>query len=87
MVDHGGVHGSGEVLVPIGEALPGMRIVGLPAGERWVGALIFVKTQDDRGEPGWSMRRTGDLSDEELLGTVAVGAEMLRDRIRLRERR
>lgn len=76
---------SEEVLVPIGEALPGMRIVGLPDGRSWVGALILVKTQDDRGEPGWSVRRTGGLSDEELLGMVAVGAEMLRDTIRSRE--
>lgn len=72
-------------LVSIAEALPGMRIVSLPDGQSWVGALMFVKTQDNPGlSGGWSMRRTEGLSDEELLGIVGVGTEMLRDRIRSR---
>ncbi len=74
-----------EVLVPIGEALPGMQIVSLPDGESWVGALMFVKTRDNRGEMGVSVRRTEGLSDEELLGMVTVHAEILLDRIRFRE--
>lgn len=75
-----------EVLVPIGEALPGMRIVSLPVGDSWVGALILVKTEEDRGESGgWSLRRTDGLSDEELLGQVSVIVEILRDKIRYRE--
>lgn len=85
MIDRCRADESEEVLVPIGEALPGVRIVGLPDGQSWVGALILVKTQDDRGEPGWSVRRTEGLSDEELLGIVAVEAEILRDRIRFRK--
>ena len=76
---------SEEVVLPIEEVLPGMRIVGLPVGESWVGALIFIKTQDNDGELGWSVRRTEGLTDEELLGMVAVEVEMLRDRIRFRE--
>lgn len=69
-----------EVLLPIGEALPGMRIVSLPDGESWVGTLMFVKTRDSGGELGaWSVRRTEGLSDEELLGMVTLYAKMLRE--------
>ena len=64
-----------EVLVPIEEALPGMRIVGLPEGQSWVGAFILVKTQG-----GWSARRTEGLSDAELLGAVTQQVEMLYER-------
>ena len=85
MIDRSVAGDSEEVRVPIGEALHGMKIVSLPVGESWLGALIFVKTQDNRGELGWSVRRTKGLADEELLGMVAVAAEMLRDRIRFRE--
>jgi hypothetical protein len=68
-----------EMLVPIGEALPGMRIVGLLDGMSWVGALMFVKTRDTGGEVGtWSVRRTEGLSDEELLGMVTLYVETLR---------
>lgn len=74
-----------EVLVPIAEALPGMRIVSLPDGESWAGAFMFVKTRDNRGEMGVSVRRTEGLSDEELLGMITVHAEILLDRIRFRE--
>ena len=70
-----------EVLVPIEEALPGMRIVDLPEGQSWLGALMFVKTHGADGREGWSIRRTEGLSDEELLGMVNVSAEMLRERI------
>lgn len=79
---------SEEILVPIEEALVGMQIVSLPAGHSWVGALIVVKLQNDRGEAGfsWSVRQTeGGLSDEELLGQAVLVVEMLRDRIRFRE--
>lgn len=72
-----------EVLVPIDEALPGMRIVSLPDGMSWEAALMFVKTRDSDGNLGsWSARRTDGLSDEELLGMVIVYADGLRDRIR-----
>ena len=76
---------SGEMDIPIGEALPDMRIVSLPEGESWLGALVLVKTRDHLGREGWSSRRTEGMSDEELLGLVAVQYEMLRDRIRFRE--
>lgn len=75
---------SDEVLVPIGEALAGMQIVGLPAGESWVGALILLKLGGEAGF-AWSVRRTDGLSDEELLGQAVVLVEMLRDKIRFRE--
>lgn len=73
-----------EVLVAIEEALPGMQIVNLPAGESWVGALILVKLEGKAGF-SWSVRRTEGLSDEELLGQTAVLVENLRDKIRFRE--
>lgn len=44
MGDHNPSDESPEVLVPIEEALPGMRIVELPEGQSWLGALMFVKT-------------------------------------------
>ena len=50
-----------EVLVSIEEALPGMRIVDLPEGQSWLGALMFIKTHGAEGG-GWSMRRTEGLS-------------------------
>lgn len=78
---------SEEELVPIEDALSGLRIVNLPVGESWVGALILVKTQGALGVGGWSLRRTEGLPDEELVGTLSVVVEMLRDRIRFREQR
>jgi hypothetical protein len=76
--------GSEEVLVPIEEALRGMQIVNLPAGESWVGALILAKLGGEAGF-SWAVRRTEGLSDEELLGQAVVLVEMLRDKIRFRE--
>ena len=73
-----------EVLMPIAEALEGMSVVGLPDDVKWVGALMLIKTKDDRGEGGWSSRRTEGLFGEELLGVLAVHVEMLQDRIRYR---
>lgn len=73
-----------EALIPIAEALEGMKVVGLPDDMRWVGAFMLIKTKDDQGGGGWSSRRTEGLSDEELLGVLAVHTEMLRDRIRYR---
>lgn len=76
----------GEVLVPIGEALPGMRIVSLPDGMSWVGALMFIKTRDNGGKLGtWAVRCTEGFSDEELLGVVTLHAETLREQIQFRE--
>lgn len=69
-----------EVLVSIEEALPGMRIVDLPEGQSWLGALMFIKTHGAEGG-GWSMRRTEGLSSEELLGIVSISAEMLLEKI------
>lgn len=71
-----------EVLVPIGEALPGMRLVNLPVGETWVGALILIKTRNREDSSTWSVRRTDGLSNEELLGMVSVQVEMLHEKIR-----
>lgn len=74
-----------ETLIPIAEALEGMNIVGLPDNTRWVGAFMLVKTEDGQGGGGWSARRTEGLSDEELLGVLAVHTEIVRDRIRYRD--
>lgn len=71
-----------EVLVPIEEALPGMRLVNLPVGETWVGALILIKTRNREDSSTWSVRRTDGLSNEELLGMVSVQVEMLHEKIR-----
>lgn len=57
-----------------------MQIVSLPAGQSWLGALIFVKTHDAEARR-WSMRRTEGLSSEELLGIVSISVEMLRAKI------
>lgn len=73
-----------EVLLPIEEVLPGARVVDLPQGESWVGALILIKTRDEGGQSTWSVRRVGDLSDEELLGMVTVQGDMLRERALVR---
>lgn len=69
-----------EVLLPIEDVLPGARILDLPEGTSWVGLLILVRTRDESGQPGWSVRRTEGLTDEELLGMVTVQADMLRER-------
>ena len=74
-----------ETLIPIAEALEGMNIVGLPDDTRWVGAFMLIKTEEGHGGWGWSARRTEGLSDEELLGVLAVHIEMLRERIRYRD--
>ena len=73
-----------EALIPIAEALDGLKVVALPDDMKWVGAFMLIKTEDDHGGGGWSARRTEGLSDEELLGVLGVHTEIVLDRIRYR---
>ncbi|GAA4065760.1 hypothetical protein [Actinomadura miaoliensis] len=64
--------------IPIGQALAGLEIHGLP--EKWTAldAIVLVKCLDSHGEPSWAFRRTKGISDEEMLGALIVRADLAR---------
>jgi hypothetical protein len=64
--------------IPIGKALPGMRIHPLPVGWEPMSAFVLIKTRDENGRDAWSYRTTEAPNREELLGALIVQADLLR---------
>ncbi|TDT61696.1 hypothetical protein EDF20_2991 [Frigoribacterium sp. PhB116] len=83
MGSHSGIPAPDEKRVPLEQALAGLEVHPLEAGETAIEAFVLVKTLDSEGETGWAYRTTNRLNREELLGAltvqVAVLAKELRD--------
>ena len=83
MGSHSGIPAPDEMRVPLEQALAGLEVHPLEAGETAIEAFVLVKTLDSEGETGWAYRTTNRLNREELLGAltvqVAVLAKELRD--------
>ena len=64
---------------PIGEILRGLDISELPEGWIPVEAVCIVKCLNTDGKPLWSLRMTDGLNQEELLGTMVIHTELLKN--------
>lgn len=63
--------------VPAAEVLGDLSLYPLPTGWTATGGIVLIKCIDEDGEPGaWAFRLTGDLTDEEVTGVLAVRAEL-----------
>jgi hypothetical protein len=70
-----------ESRIPLADALPGMGIHPLLAGEVPVSAFMVVKVLDEDGSPGWSFRTTEPMNREELLGALVIQVELLKKKL------
>ena len=56
--------------IPIGDALPEVRVPPLAEGHIGKLAFVLVKVVDADGEEGWAVRTSEDLDEDELLGVL-----------------
>ena len=64
--------------LPAGEVLGDLRIPSVPEGCTPRGVMALIKVEDSDGDPGWCVRVTSDLDDEELLGVLVGYVEHLK---------
>lgn len=64
--------------LPIGEVLPGFTLFTLPDRHVPIDAFVLIKALDEEGRPTWATRCSGGISDEELLGALAVQVDLVR---------
>jgi hypothetical protein len=72
---------SDEKMVPVAEVLRGLEVHPLEPGWTPMEALVLVKCLDEKGEDTWLFRTTHNLNLEELLGTLIVHADVLRQKL------
>jgi len=82
MGSHSGIPAPGEQRVPIDQALTGLEVHPLEAGETAIEAFVLVKTLDAEGETTWAYRTTNRLNREELLGALTVQVAVLTKELR-----
>ncbi len=69
----------GDDSVPIGEALPGIRIKPIDNTNMPVSAIVLVKViSTETEDTAWVTRGTGDINDQELLGSLIMETDRLR---------
>jgi hypothetical protein len=64
--------------VAIGEALPGVEIFSLPAGETPMSAFVLIKSVDADGDESWWTRATQTFNDHEILGALISYTDKMR---------
>lgn len=64
------------------ELVDGLMIYPLEPGSRVEEAFFLLRTTDTDGESIWAMRKTADMSLEELLGALDVQVELARRALR-----
>lgn len=66
-----------QAMTTVKELFNGMSVPPLPPGLVAKSAFVIIKFRNSDGTPGWGRREIGKLEPEELLGALAIQAEMM----------
>jgi hypothetical protein len=64
--------------VPIGTALPDLKIHSLPPDWTPAQAFLLIKCKDESGDDTWVYRTSHQFNLEELLGALTIHIELLK---------
>ena len=77
-----GADGVAAARQPLGEALDGLAMYGLPDGHTALVAYVLIRAQEPSGELTWIGRSTDEtLNPDELLGALVAHRDHVRDEL------